>query len=88
MEERGKVDNPVGQFEEAIRHPDRGPPYSKDIGAFSVNTVIDKFFTTPMSWLLAVPVVLLDHILAPDLPELRRYAAPPKSLPHGPPVHS
>lgn len=53
-----------------------------------MNTVIDKFFTTPMSWLLAVPVVLLDHILAPDLPELRRYAAPPKSLPHGPPVHS
>ncbi|WP_213571485.1 hypothetical protein [Rhodococcus sp. USK13] len=40
-----------------------------------MDTMIDKFFTTPMSWLLAVPVVLLDRILRPDLPEVRRYAA-------------
>ncbi|EME62894.1 hypothetical protein G352_15670 [Rhodococcus ruber BKS 20-38] len=40
-----------------------------------MSTVIDKFFTTPMSWLLAVPVVLLDHMLAPDGPELHRYTA-------------
>ncbi|MFF2110723.1 hypothetical protein [Rhodococcus koreensis] len=52
-----------------------------------MNTVIDKFFTTPMSWLLGVPVVLLDRMLVPGLPELRRYAAPPKSGPQGPSVH-
>ncbi|AHD23964.1 hypothetical protein Y013_23715 [Rhodococcus pyridinivorans SB3094] len=35
-----------------------------------MNTLIDKLFTTPMSWLLAVPIVLADRLLAPDLPEL------------------
>ncbi|WP_342661795.1 hypothetical protein Rruber_05639 (plasmid) [Rhodococcus ruber] len=35
-----------------------------------MNTLIDKLFTTPMSWLLAVPVVLADRLLAPDLSEL------------------
>ncbi|WP_342661522.1 hypothetical protein Rruber_05319 (plasmid) [Rhodococcus ruber] len=32
-----------------------------------MSTVIDKIFTTPMSWLLAVPVVLADRLLSTDL---------------------
>ena len=40
-----------------------------------MNTVIDKLFITPMSWLLAVPIVLFDRMLTPDLPELHRSAA-------------
>ncbi|WP_160320163.1 hypothetical protein [Rhodococcus rhodochrous] len=35
-----------------------------------MNTLIDKLFTTPMSWLLAVPIVLADRLLAPDLSAL------------------
>ncbi|MFE2120316.1 hypothetical protein OCS65_01905 [Rhodococcus aetherivorans] len=35
-----------------------------------MNIIIDKLFTVPMSWLLAVPIVLLDRLLAPDLAEL------------------
>ncbi|WP_330766989.1 hypothetical protein [Rhodococcus sp. M8-35] len=35
-----------------------------------MNTLLDKLFTTPMSWLLAVPIVLADRLLAPDLSEL------------------
>ncbi|MEE2060083.1 hypothetical protein [Rhodococcus artemisiae] len=35
-----------------------------------MNTIIDKLVVTPMSWLLAVPIVLLDRLLSPDLTEL------------------
>ena len=35
-----------------------------------MNTMIDRLFVTPMSWLLAVPIVLLDGLLSPELPEL------------------
>ncbi|WP_206025821.1 hypothetical protein [Rhodococcus sp. 14C212] len=40
-----------------------------------MDAVIDKLFITPMSWLLAVPIVLLDRMLGPDLSRLRRTAA-------------
>ncbi|WP_416062258.1 hypothetical protein [Rhodococcus indonesiensis] len=32
--------------------------------------VSEKLFAVPISWLLAVPIVLLDRLLAPDLGEL------------------
>ncbi|EME67268.1 hypothetical protein G352_01117 [Rhodococcus ruber BKS 20-38] len=28
-----------------------------------MNTMFDKLFVTPMAWLLAVPIVLLDRLL-------------------------
>jgi hypothetical protein len=31
-----------------------------------MNTVIDRLVVTPMSWLLAVPIVLLDRLLSPE----------------------
>ena len=34
-----------------------------------VNIMIDKLVVTPMSWLLAVPIVLLDRLLSPELSE-------------------
>jgi len=40
-----------------------------------MTTPIGKLFTTPILWLLAVPVALLDRMLSPDLSELRRSAA-------------
>lgn len=38
--------------------PFRPPPRSD-----AVNTALDKLFVTPMAWLLAVPIVLLDRLL-------------------------
>lgn len=38
-----------------------------------VNIIIDKLFVTPMSWVLAVPIVLLDHLLSPDPSEVRSW---------------
>jgi hypothetical protein len=35
-----------------------------------MNTMIDKLVVTPISWLLAIPIVLLDRLLSPDLTEL------------------
>lgn len=35
-----------------------------------MNTVIDRLFVTPMSWVLAVPIVLLDRLLSPKRAEL------------------
>ncbi|WP_280521711.1 hypothetical protein [Rhodococcus sp. B50] len=32
--------------------------------------MIDRLFVTPMSWLLAVPIVLLDRLMSPDLTEI------------------
>jgi len=36
----------------------------------AMNTMIDRLVVTPMSWLLAVPIVLLDRLLSPELTEL------------------
>ncbi|WP_420752969.1 hypothetical protein [Rhodococcus sp. O3] len=38
-----------------------------------MNIIIDKLFVTPMSWVLAVPIVLLDHLLSPDPSEVRSW---------------
>ena len=38
-----------------------------------MNIVIDRLFVTPMSWLLAVPIVLLDRLLSPDPTEVPRW---------------
>ncbi|WP_416063848.1 hypothetical protein [Rhodococcus indonesiensis] len=35
-----------------------------------MNTMIERLFVTPVSWLLAVPIVLLDRLLSPNLTEL------------------
>ncbi|MDO1481862.1 hypothetical protein [Rhodococcus ruber] len=35
-----------------------------------MNSVLDKLIVTPMSWLLAVPIVLLDRMLATNLSEV------------------
>lgn len=35
-----------------------------------MNTVIDKLFVTPTSWMLAVPIVLADRMLSTDVAEL------------------
>ena len=39
--------------------------------------MIDKLFVTSMAWLLAVPLVLLDSCLRPDLTELPHPHEPP-----------
>ncbi|TCN53419.1 hypothetical protein EV641_10663 [Rhodococcus sp. SMB37] len=41
-----------------------------------MNTLIDKLFTTPMSWLLAVPIVLADRLLSTDLADSPHRDAP------------
>lgn len=46
--------------------PHLGPHSRK----FTVNIIITRLLVTPISWLLAVPIVMLDRVLAPDLPEL------------------
>ncbi|WP_274521235.1 hypothetical protein [Rhodococcus rhodochrous] len=38
--------------------------------------MIDKLFITPISWLLAVPIVPLDRLLASDPPELPDWSDP------------
>jgi hypothetical protein len=35
-----------------------------------MKNTISNLFTVPMSWLLAVPIVLLDRLLCPDTTEL------------------
>lgn len=35
-----------------------------------MHTLIDRLFVTPMSWLLAVPIVLLDRLMSQELTEL------------------
>ena len=32
-----------------------------------MNTMLDRLFVTPISWLLAVPIVLLDRLLSPKM---------------------
>lgn len=32
--------------------------------------MLDRLFITPLSWMLAVPIVLLDRLLTTDLTEL------------------
>lgn len=32
-----------------------------------MNTMLDRLFVTPISWLLAVPIVLLDRVMTPEL---------------------
>ena len=34
-----------------------------------MNTMIDRLFVTPMSWLLAAPIVLLDRLLSAEMTE-------------------
>jgi hypothetical protein len=34
-----------------------------------MNTVVSKLFATPISWLLAVPIVLLDRLMSPEMTE-------------------
>jgi hypothetical protein len=34
-----------------------------------MNVMLDKLLVTPISWLLAVPIVLLDRLLSPKLNE-------------------
>lgn len=35
-----------------------------------MKNTISNLFVVPMSWLLAVPIVLLDRLLSPDTAEL------------------
>ncbi|UTM39779.1 hypothetical protein MX572_23270 (plasmid) [Rhodococcus pyridinivorans] len=41
-----------------------------DTGDPAMNIMFDRLFATPMSWLLAVPIVLLDRLMSPELIEL------------------
>ena len=34
-----------------------------------MHTLVDRLFITPMSWLLAVPIVLIDRLMSSDLDE-------------------
>ena len=47
-----------------------------------MNSIINKLLVAPLSWLLAVPIVLLDCILAPDLSELSRPSTALRPCPH------
>ncbi|WP_160320152.1 hypothetical protein [Rhodococcus rhodochrous] len=38
-----------------------------------MNTVLDKLFVTPMAWLLAVPIVLLDRLLTMSPVEVKNW---------------
>lgn len=42
------------------------PDYRNKSG--EMDTLLDKLFAVPMSWLLAIPIVLFDRLLATEPP--------------------
>ncbi|MGX7727909.1 hypothetical protein ACWPOB_01380 [Rhodococcus sp. 2H158] len=56
----------IGNSDARLLEGDKVPDFGRR--RCGMNTVVDILFITPMSWLLAVPIVLLDRLLAPELP--------------------